>query len=350
MAGLLAGLALALGACSSPTTPTPPPGAPTLTCPTDVTVESASGASVVVNYTQPTAVGGAPPVAVACAPSSGSSFAPGATVVNCTAADSLQRTATCGFSVRVSVPPRLRATRFLAFGDSMTAGEVTNPLSMKLVVVPAASYPTRLQARLTARYTTQSVSVSNAGKPGEATSDGVSRLGGLLAAAPEVVLLMDGANDLFFGNPATVDPAVANVRTMVVAAKRTGASVLLATLPPQREGGSRARGFALVPVFNGKLASIALQEGVPLVDVYTAFGGVAGTYIGEDGLHPNEAGYQKIADTFFERIRSTLEIPGVLTSDGASAPLGRIVPDAAGTTSAAPGTRRPPSPRGRRLP
>jgi hypothetical protein len=43
--------------------------------------------------------------------------------------------------------------------------------------------------------------------------------------------------------------------------------------------------------------------------------------IGVDCLHPNEAGYQKIADTFFERIRATLETPGVLTT---AAPSSRL--------------------------
>jgi lysophospholipase L1-like esterase len=29
--------------------------------------------------------------------------------------------------------------------------------------------------------------------------------------------------------------------------------------------------------------------------------------IGEDGLHPSAAGYQRIADTFFDAIRKNLE-------------------------------------------
>jgi lysophospholipase L1-like esterase len=45
------------------------------------------------------------------------------------------------------------------------------------------------------------------------------------------------------------------------------------------------------------------------VDLHAAFGGTATTeLIGPDGLHPTEAGYQKIADTFFAAIKSTLEV------------------------------------------
>jgi len=31
-------------------------------------------------------------------------------------------------------------------------------------------------------------------------------------------------------------------------------------------------------------------------------------YIGVDGLHPNEAGYAKIADLFFQAIQANLEV------------------------------------------
>ena len=36
---------------------------------------------------------------------------------------------------------------------------------------------------------------------------------------------------------------------------------------------------------------------------------VAGVLIGFDGLHPNEAGYQRMAETFYAEIRRRLELP-----------------------------------------
>src|SRR5688500_9934436 len=82
--------------------------------------------------------------------------------------------------------PRISRTRFLAFGDSFTAGEVTTPTMgtqgsiTKLIVVPTASYPTVLQSRLQATYTTQAsaISVANAGEPSERILDGVQRFPG----------------------------------------------------------------------------------------------------------------------------------------------------------------------------
>ena len=46
---------------------------------------------------------------------------------------------------------------------------------------------------------------------------------------------------------------------------------------------------------------MAAAEGVPLVDVYEAFGGDL-TLISSDGLHPNAAGYQRTADAFFQKL------------------------------------------------
>src|SRR5688500_10611778 len=75
--------------------------------------------------------------------------------------------------------PRISRTRFLAFGDSFTAGEVTSPTSTasqpigKLVVVPAASYPSQLQTQLRIAYIAQgaSIVVTNSGEPGERILD-----------------------------------------------------------------------------------------------------------------------------------------------------------------------------------
>ena len=70
----------------------------------------------------------------------------------------------------------------------------------------------------------------------------------------------------------------------------------------------------IVPA-NTQIASMAASEGVPLVDLYQAFSGQLNTLLDEDGLHPSDAGYEKIAQTFYETIRQRLEVqPAVLTS------------------------------------
>jgi hypothetical protein len=49
--------------------------------------------------------------------------------VQCTATDTLNRSNSCSFTVTVSRTPQLSVTKFLAFGDSITAGEVTFPVT-----------------------------------------------------------------------------------------------------------------------------------------------------------------------------------------------------------------------------
>jgi lysophospholipase L1-like esterase len=64
---------------------------------------------------------------------------------------------------------------------------------------------------------------------------------------------------------------------------------------------------------NARLASLAVETGAVLVDIYAAFGDGAGL-IGPDGLHPTEAGYQKIAETFYDAIVKTLEEPTTMSA------------------------------------
>ena len=53
------------------------------------------------------------------------------------------------------------------------------------------------------------------------------------------------------------------------------------------------------------------------MDVYAAFHRDVTTLIDCDGLHPTPAGYQVIADTFFQKIRETMEVsPQMLMSKG----------------------------------
>ena len=150
----------------------------------------------------------------------------------------------------------------------------------------------------------------NRGNPGEELADGVSRLPGVLSAdMPQIVLLQEGANDVNQGRSPTT--MAASLRSMVRDARSRGMQAYVGTLLPQRPlgvGGS-CRGFGAdnVGAANDQIRAMAASEGAPLVDLYQAFGGTPGDLIGPDGLHPTEAGYSKIADSFFDVIRQRLE-------------------------------------------
>jgi lysophospholipase L1-like esterase len=326
----LAGVAL-LHACSnSQTQPTPPPVAdpPKISCPAPISLQSPLSQPISIVYGTPTATGGESPVAVACVPSSGSIFPVGPTTVTCTATDQRQRIDSCTFTVTVTVPPRISLTRFVAFGDSMTAGEVVsegNGGIRILRVDVAKSYPTVLQAKLASQYTgqAQSIFVENQGLKGETATDGASRLRGVLSRSSyDVVLLMDGANDLADRDSRTAQQALTAIRSMVQTAKGRGLKVFLATLPPQNKDAccpDRGLSAVLVEPYNGGLRGIVVDENVTLVDVFQAFNGDTTTLIDFDGLHPTPAGYQVIADTFFKAIKQELEQSPSMSGTG---PLG----------------------------
>ena len=219
-----------------------------------------------------------------------------------------------GLSEPTPNPPRISRTKFLAFGDSFTAGEVTNPTSAapsgihKLILVASASYPTQLQSQLRTTYSSQaaSITVINSGEPSERILDGNQRFPGVFDAnRPEVVLLMEGANGLPGVGP---DISTGIMRIMVQKAKEGGARVFVGSMIPQVAGRPRAT----TPVsellnYNNTLQTMATQENVTYVDLYNPMLPDAATLIGSDGLHPTEAGYRKIADLFFAAIRAQLE-------------------------------------------
>jgi lysophospholipase L1-like esterase len=133
-------------------------------------------------------------------------------------------------------------------------------------------------------------------------------LPGVLAARrPQVLLLQEGVNNINANVGSSIPNVVAGLQTMIHQAKAQGVPVMVGTLLPERAGACRSYAPGLIAPANDAIRSLVASEGVTLVDLYQAFGGVAGDLIGNDGLHPNEAGYAKIAETFYEEIEKQLE-------------------------------------------
>ncbi|MGD9901909.1 MAG: GDSL-type esterase/lipase family protein [Vicinamibacterales bacterium] len=302
-----------------PTAPTAPSLPPipvlALACPATVLGQSTTGQPVSIQLPAPTASGGVLPVTVSCTPS-GTPFPIGTTAVACRAIDAQGSQATCSFNVVVAPPP-LPRTSFLAFGDSLTAGEITMPVGgaldeggfplFKLVVVPAESYPAELLTLLRNRYVTQAAQfvVTNAGLSREWAADAPKRFATVLAASgAQVVLLMEGTNDLQALGTRGINPALTGLQGMIRQARAAGAFVFVASLPPSRPGGVNSVPISLIQALNEQIRIGAPAEGAIFVDVYAAMVSEAPTLIGVDGLHPTEAGYQRIAETFFAAIRT----------------------------------------------
>jgi len=313
---------------------TQPSSGPAIVCPASQTLQSLDGRPVTAIYT-PVSVSGKTPLSVACVPAAGSAFPIGANKVTCTATDADARQASCSFTVTVLGQPRLSVTKFTAFGDSITAG-VTDPpcgiISALGLATPqqlaeerrlllasletATSYPTVLRGQLASRYATQSPVVSNDGYAGECIvlnctppPDPLTRLRTALdVEKPDVLLLQEGVNDLNNLHTAGISSIRDALQAMIQTARGRGVQVLLGTLLPQRAGACRGYAVPDVPPMNDAIRALATSSGSTLVDLYQALGGVADPYIGQDGLHPNASGYQKMADAFFQTIQSKYEV------------------------------------------
>lgn len=163
----------------------------------------------------------------------------------------------------------------LAFGDSLTYGTGASP---------DEAYPAVLGTLI-------GHDVVRAGVPGEVSAAGLRRLPAALSRnAPKLLLLCLGGNDMLQRIDSSV--TAANLRQMVRLARDGGVAVVLIGLPkPPLFGGSVdyfqtiADEFQ-IPIENGVLRDL-------LYDASTK----------SDAIHPNAAGYRKMAEAIADLLR-----------------------------------------------
>lgn len=321
-------LAICSAGCSdTPTQPSDPPV--TVACPANQTQQATNGTGALVSYQAPTAAGGTAPLTVACNPPSPTFFQIGTTPVACTATDAKNKTASCSFQVTVTSAPRLSATSIIGFGDSISDGVLglTALASGPGDPGPTVGYVYKLRTLLQARYVAQTIVMTDEGCPGEMVSTATSNPGcqsqggiyrlptALSRDRPQAMLLLEGINDLNGSGGDAISTVISGLRTMVRQGRGSGIPVFLSTILPERPGGSRAQPGAIVaiPPTNDQIRQLATAEGAYLVDMFAAFDGQTATLLGPDGLHPNDAGYTKMAEVFFDAIKSKLEMQPTTT-------------------------------------
>ena len=333
--------AVLASACSFSITIAPPD----IACPPSVVRQSVDGLPVPIPWDPPTVMGISDDE-ISCSPVSGTVFPIGPSTVTCTVDWTALITvgqppppSSCSFSVIITSPSAtLRVTRFLAFGDSITAGVVNDGFlpprmsSRELRVLlraaggrpipgifsavqPQNSYPIRLQSLLTPAYPTQLITMVNEGRTKEITAQGASRLmASLQSVRPEVLLLLEGVVDIDVASntpgPAdstriNVAPIAANLRSMVTTAQGLGVDVMLTTLTPVTFSEEVSPGVSTAILnLNAEIRRMAIELGLGgAVDLHAALDGVPGM-IGVDELHPTGAGYQRMAEVFFAEIVS----------------------------------------------
>lgn len=181
-------------------------------------------------------------------------------------------------------------TVILAFGDSLTAG---------YGVLASESFPARLEALL--RQEGHDVRVVNAGVSGDTTAGGVARLEWVLQQnPPDVAILELGANDML--RMLDAEQMRQNLQKMIDIFKQRNIPVLLAGMKSFRNlGDLRAQAYESVfsdlaekndllfyPFF---LKGVALEPSLNL----------------EDGLHPNAAGINIIAEKMLPLVEKLIK-------------------------------------------
>jgi len=184
-------------------------------------------------------------------------------------------------------------TRIIFLGDSITEG---------YGVSKASAYPELIAGELQGKGHKQ-IKVINAGVSGSTTASAVSRLKWLLKGAPEPSLLVIalGGNDGLRG--LDVKAMQQHLTEAVRYAKQQGiARVVIAGMQmPPNYGREYLRDFAAV------FPAVAKAEQATLLPFLLA--GVAGDakLNQADGIHPNAAGQQKVAQTMLRTILPLLE-------------------------------------------
>jgi|GEM_PF-758543 len=194
---------------------------------------------------------------------------------------------------------------FLAFGDSITYGSGTSANG------PATAYPKLLETKLNENYTGYFLSI-NAGNPGETTEEGLERFALWLDTNnPDLVLLMEGTNDEFFGDP--YDQTEDNLRAMVQMALARDINVIIATIPPVISNSylNRDEQERRIVGFNPRIYQIASDYNIPVAPVFEAIMAVPNwqnvLMDQPSANHPNDAGHAVIRDTFYAIISADLD-------------------------------------------
>lgn len=220
-------------------------------------------------------------------------------------------------------PAALGATRFMAFGDSITFGTTSSFDGAYLFAPrPGADYSTNLDGILESRYPAQDFAVDNRGLPGELAINAVS--GGrfaqqMAALRPQGLLLLEGINDL--NNGVSIGATVNALSQMIDIARVYNTTVLVGTMfqtcmSVSPTGIVRGNSADKIVAFNSAVRSMAAgRQNVYVVDLYAAFGDNCGPnggvgLLGADGLHPSASGYSVMANTFANALASVFAVRG----------------------------------------
>jgi acyl-CoA thioesterase-1 len=186
------------------------------------------------------------------------------------------------------------ADRIVVLGDSLAV----SPSRM-------AGFPSYLQQLVDAAALP--FTVVNAGVGGDTTGDGLRRFDRAVPADARILVLELGANDGLRGVPL---PTIENnLSQMIERAQSRGMRVLLCGMetPP-------SHGWQYTLDYHGLFPRIAARYDVPLVPFLLAGVALNPELNGQDEVHPNAAGAQRIAQTVWPYLKPLLQVTAATPS------------------------------------
>jgi lysophospholipase L1-like esterase len=196
------------------------------------------------------------------------------------------------------------AATLVAFGDSITDGARSTPETNH-------AWPALLAVRLAANKATARIGVVNAGIGGNRVlrdgtgANALARFGRDVLSQPGVkwVTVMEGINDIGHGNtePVTADEIIGIYKQLIELAHERDVQVIGCTLTPYEGAGyAREDGEAIRAAVNSWIRTSGAFDAV--VDFEAAVRDaknprqIRAEFDPGDHLHPNDAGYQAMAD------------------------------------------------------
>jgi len=185
--------------------------------------------------------------------------------------------------------------RFLAFGDSVTIGHGSSGIICP-DNVGVDGYPPRLLPRLAGRGL--DAEILNFGFCGERTDAGITRIDTVLAVPADVILIMEGTNDVSGG--VGFETTLFNLREMARKADAVGTEPVLASLVPRGPEAPRDSNNGKTYTIADRLEEDAAAGGWTYADPFHALFDVPDFFelYYFDQLHPDSSGYHVVAEAF----------------------------------------------------
>jgi lysophospholipase L1-like esterase len=196
----------------------------------------------------------------------------------------------------------LAENEYIGFGDSITYG------MMDYQYTPELGYIPRLESLLWTAY--GPTYIINEGWPGELTHQGLARMPAVLEKHNvRYLLLMEGTNDVIF-NHISMDTTAYNLEQMLRICRDKKVFPVLSTIIPRKDyrwdnAFYKQRIFDL----NDKIRDLAVQKKVAFVDMFDIYfvwpqdDGGWRSLLSTDKVHPNQKGYQVMAESWSEEIQ-----------------------------------------------